>query len=204
MNRLHHRYRMNQRPRRNKVLEFLCAEKMPLWVTFMLFIMTAVGTYLLAPVINQEFERQKIRSAYVVENLNNLNLISRTLISDISIYNNNLIDTGKRDNDTKQKINSQITELQWRALELDIIFDDSCSYKIIQKYKASLDRVRQDLEDVQNPKDVKSINYSVRSYAQVSMKVIELLAERGDVKAVDTPMTKKISQIFSSKKCETE
>ena len=73
-----------------KIWRFLTHKETPVGVTLFLFCVTAWGTYFLSPKLNETFEKQKIVSAYVTKNLNDFNTLSRELISEISVFTNEL------------------------------------------------------------------------------------------------------------------
>lgn len=170
----------------NPVRQFLCLKEMPLGISLLIFIATAWGTYYLSPNLNDQFEKQKIKSSYIVENLNSFNSLSRDLISQVSLFNNAMLDRRMIDPEVKQAIQTQITQLQWRALELDIIFDDAESVNVIVKYKANLDLLRREIGSVRTVDDVSRVNAAVEDFADSSFKVIDILAKRGGLK-LDVP-----------------
>lgn len=144
---------------------------MPIWVTLALFIGGAVGTYFIAPRINQEFEKQKMTSAFITSNLESMNSLTRNFLSDLSVYNNKLLDDNFS-KDLQTKLLSKTTELQWRIIEFEIIFEDEASKKIILEYKMALDRIRTAVEK----KDPDKILETAPQYLGYSRKIIKMLA----------------------------
>ena len=58
--------------RRRAVKSFLIADKTPMWFTAFALLLGASGTYLIAPLVNSEFETQKIKTDFVIRNYNEL------------------------------------------------------------------------------------------------------------------------------------
>lgn len=56
-----------------RIWRVLWNDKVPLLINIILIAVTAYVTYVVAPKINGTFERQKIQSAYVLENLRSIN-----------------------------------------------------------------------------------------------------------------------------------
>lgn len=155
---------------------------MPIGVTLLLFVATVPLTYCVAPGINQQFEKQKIVSSYITSNLTNFNIVSRELISEISQFNYSLKEYNRIDPESKNKIRTKITELQWRALELDVVFDDERSISLIKDYKGSLDNLREFVEKAERDADIRPINMAVIKYTDSTMNVVKALAEKGGLK----------------------
>jgi hypothetical protein len=61
-----------KRRRREAVKAFLVADRTPMWFSAALLGLGALGTYYLAPVVNAQFEAQKIKSDFVIRNYSDL------------------------------------------------------------------------------------------------------------------------------------
>lgn len=48
------------------IKNLLKASDMPNWLSLILFVATAMLTYCISPAINEQFERQKIVSSYII------------------------------------------------------------------------------------------------------------------------------------------
>ena len=60
--------------RRRAVTSFLAGDRTPMWVTLLVLLAGATGTYYLAPQVNAQFEAQKLRTDFVLQNYNDLRL----------------------------------------------------------------------------------------------------------------------------------
>ncbi|MBD2751217.1 hypothetical protein IC232_31795, partial [Microvirga sp. BT688] len=90
----------------------------PLWVTFAGVLLSAYGAYEIAPAINNELEKQKIKTEFVIRNLDNLNGKTQELLSEISIVNRKILAGEKNYGENIDKATRLSTELQWKAIEL--------------------------------------------------------------------------------------
>lgn len=164
------------------VFSFLNRNEAPLWVTLILFALTAYGTYKLSPKLNEKFEQQKIISTYVTDNLQRFNSLSRELVSEISIYTR-LIHNGQKPSiEKRDAIFSKITELQWRAVELRIIFEDADSSTTIEDYKNSLNDLRKSVEKLKPNSELKDTAISLSKFTDSSMAVFDALARKAGLK----------------------
>lgn len=158
------------------IYHFLISEKMPIWLTLASGIAVAAGTYYLAPKINVIFEQEKIRSAYLLENLKNLNTDTSQLLSLVGRFNNKAIRQDEIDQETREKILEQITVFQWRVIEYNIIFSAEKSVKYIRDYQESLDSMRRAIDAVKQREDINDVNVYVREFTRSSHQLLRLLS----------------------------
>jgi hypothetical protein len=52
---------------RSAIMKLLVSDKMPVWMTLLVGLAAAAGTLLLSPHLNAQFERQKLRTALILE-----------------------------------------------------------------------------------------------------------------------------------------
>lgn len=161
-------------------------EKLPVWATLLGIIIgavaTALGTYLIVPSINQNLERQKIRTDFVIRNLDDLNSRTRTLVSDVSNLHYTVLRSGTVDDDVIQKLTSRIAEMQWKAIELAVIFEGSKGSQIVRAYQTSLDDVRTALLKLKSKSDLELSQQAIESFSRRSLDVIRELAGLGGLR----------------------
>jgi len=68
-----------------------------------------------------------VKKTPLMQDLDSFNSISRELISDISVLTDQLESEGRVNPTVREKVLSMITELEWRAIQLDTIFEDTKS-----------------------------------------------------------------------------
>ena len=103
----------------------------PLWVTLVGFCFATFGVYYLTPMINQNLEKQKIKTEYVIRSLDNINTRTQEMLAEISIANRKIASDQKDYSSNIDKALRLATELQWKAIEIGAVLDDQESLIII-------------------------------------------------------------------------
>jgi hypothetical protein len=175
-----------------KYLGDVCLQdRLPVWATLLGFIvgalMTAVGAYWIVPSINQKLERQKIRSEFVIRNLDDLNARTRSLVSDISELHYNVLRTDRIDQANVQKLSARIAEMQWKAIELGIIFEGTAGEKTVANYQMSLDNVRSAISKIETKRDLPISQSAVEMFSRRSLDVIRELAALSGLRVPNPP-----------------
>lgn len=160
-----------------RYLAVVCTqEKLPVWATVLGIILGALSTYFIIPKINENLERQKIRSEFVIRNLDDLNSRTRTLVSDVSELHGNVLRGGNVDASAVQKVSSKIAEMQWKAIELAVIFEGTPGMTAVQRYQTSLDGVRAALDELKTKSDLPRSQSAIEAFSQSTLAVIRELA----------------------------
>jgi len=160
-----------------RVWKFLCREKMPIWLSLILAVITGVvaysGTYFLVPQVNYQLRIQEIRTQYIIENVRAINEDTRTLLSTTRQLAKTILDGSRIDEKNKQDILDDITQLQWRIIDLDLIFSDNADKHTIIMYRSSLTELRRSVEKTNKRDDLDDLfkkleNVAVSSYNLLS------------------------------------
>ncbi|MCK1641496.1 hypothetical protein IVA95_29105 [Bradyrhizobium sp. 157] len=161
-------------------------DKLPVWATILGIVIGALGTYFVIPSINEGLEKQKIKSEFVIRNLDDLNSRTRTLVSDVSDLHFNVLRTGEIDGSAVQKISSKIAEMQWKAIELAVIFEGTPGMDAVQRYQKSLDGVRTALGELKAKKDLPNSQAAIEAFSQNTLTLIKELAALAGLKIATT------------------
>ena len=151
-------------------------DKLPVWATILGIILGALGTYFIVPAINEGLERQKIRTDFIIKNLDDLNLRTRGLVSDISDLHFNVLRTGAVDSGVVQKLSARIAEMQWKAIELAVIFEGTSGMSAVNRYQSSLDDVRDALLEIKGKGDLAKSQAAIERFSESTLAVIKELA----------------------------
>lgn len=162
-------------------LRFLTATETPLWFVIVGVLGSAFGTYLLAPKINREFEKQKVRTEFVIRNLDALNSRTQELVSEISVMNLKISEREKA-TENRDKAVRLITELQWKSVELSVILSDAESQRILLDYQTALEDSREALAKVDSPHTALIALEKIRAFAIKSLSVTKRIAELSDIR----------------------
>lgn len=94
----------------------LTRDTIPVWLSLALMVLGALATYLLAPMINAQFEIQAARREFLVKNLENFSNDTKSLIDVVAKSVNETSQV--RYNSMVSEINPSIAKLQFSATQL--------------------------------------------------------------------------------------
>ncbi|MGR6328000.1 hypothetical protein ACU5AX_02940 [Sphingomonas sp. XXL09] len=101
-------------------LKYVAKDEMPIWLSVALAVFAAVGTYYVAPLVNENFEFQKNRSAHLLSTVDELNKGVVDLAISVRKFNDALYDGGLKKSRRGDALD-KIAELQWRLVAADVI-----------------------------------------------------------------------------------
>lgn len=160
--------------------------KFPVWATLLGVVaggaLTMIGTYFIVPKINESLEQQKIKTAFVIKNLDDMNERTRMLMSEISDLHSRVLATDQVDAPTLQKLVSRIAEMQWKAVELGVIFEGTKGSLVVSRYQVSLDNLRVAITSIKTKGDLALSQRSAEVFAQRSLDMIRELAFIGGIR----------------------
>ena len=165
----------------------LVAESVPVWLTVIFIILGSVGTYVFTPFINQHQEAQRIRTEFIIKNLEEISNRTRSLLAVTSIVHQKLIHAKPISDDDFSRAYNVIAEMQWDIISLSIIFTDDDTRKLISEFQQASFEVQVSFEELQSsvPGDAAGIDAIVKrdsAYAgnvmlfalRLSMRIAEL------------------------------
>jgi len=164
----------------NFFVKWINQEKIPLWLNVVLIIAAAGGTYVIAPSLNAKFEQQKIRSAFVIDALDNLNSQTSDLVVSVSAYNYCLAGSTNC-SEPAGTIQSSITKLQWRATELGTVIDDTVGRKVLIDFQKELDDIRLIAEREPSLENARSMLKEVREFGRASIRLTDVVAKEAGI-----------------------
>jgi hypothetical protein len=122
---------------RRKLPAALSSTGVPFWMTVLMFLAGAVGTYYLAPRVNAYFEAQKLRTEFVIANLSELRSETKSLIAALALFNLHL---QNRENVSAlhDEALAVISRLQGQAISLYFMLSDEKSQKVMVEFQLGL------------------------------------------------------------------
>jgi hypothetical protein len=188
---------MNDKKRslRAYLWEMCLGETLPVWATIVGIVvgsvLTAVGSFWIIPKLNESLEQQKIRTEFIIRNLEDINSRTRGLVIDVAEIHSGTLKTSTVDGAIVQRALSKIAEMQWKAIELAVIFEGRNGGAIIQDYQTSLDGVRVALTNLKSKNDLNASQAAIEKFSQSTLMVIRQLASLGGIRLNDvaTPKT---------------
>ncbi len=161
---------------RSSFFRYISRDNMPIWLSVLLAASAAVGTYIVAPILNQDFEFQKNRSAHLLQTVSELNKLSVDLAVDVRQYNESLFYGKESLTERRGALLDKITELQWRLMDVNVIIDRAGgNVKSVSTLTVKLDRLRSVVMEAKSPEDQELVIASSIEVASASRScVIEL------------------------------
>lgn len=166
---------------KESAFSFLFERQSPVWLTLILAISGGVFAYYLPPVLNSEFETQKIKAAYVVDNLKTLNNDTSELIALIYHFTNRVANKAEISGDILDKINSIIVRLEWKVTEYEIIFEDKKSLSVVHRYKNDLLDLSNGINTVKTVSDIDTVLTESAKFVNSSHDLLRLLSKKAGI-----------------------
>lgn len=147
-------------------------------------LIAAVGTYKLAPPINEALERQKLRGEYVKENLVELN----NLLSELYVE---IVDLKSADDATGRveqlhNIDRTAAKLQWKSLELQAVLKEKRDRDLLRVFQIRLLELERAVARRDAPNGSVRLDRELLLFSDISVSVISGVAERASLR-VDAP-----------------
>jgi hypothetical protein len=161
-----------------KVGAALVHDKVPLWLHILTLILTVVVTVVAAPLVNSRFEQQKIRSAFVINSLDQLNVLTSDLAVKISRLN---YCVAKSSNNCEQQVadaRESLTKLQWKSYELRFVLNRPREQAAIFHFSQKLDAVREVLDLPPSVANSALLLKRMRPFMDSSVELITVIAGR--------------------------
>ncbi len=109
----------------------------PRYMNLLIVLIGAIGTYYLSPLVNSQFEAQKVRSDFVITNLGELRAETKDLLAALALFNQH-IQTRSDVSVQFDTVLTAISRLQGQAISLYFVITDDTKLKKIADYQHSL------------------------------------------------------------------
>lgn len=149
------------------LLKFLWQDKIPLIIVA---IATSLGTFWIAPVINQTFERQKMQATYVLENLRELNRLISDIYVDVSAISYTVAAGKIAPDDKVIHARENLVRLNWKLIETASMLSREDDRRVLREFQESVSAVVSALNG----------NLDIRGCNELLSRV-ELMSKKGSV-----------------------
>lgn len=138
---------------------FLLEPNMPTWLTVVLAVCAAVGTYHFTPQVNEAIELNKTRASHIADAINELNKSIVLLSIDLRKLNFELSDPkSKKTEVIRADALDLITNLQWKIIDLRVILASSVEKdQLLKDLAASLAQLKSRVENSTSETDATKI-----------------------------------------------
>ena len=110
---------------------------MPMVWHILVVLAAALGTYAIAPKINESFERQRIQSEYIADNLKELN----SAISDLYVATSAIMNTPDGQVVPPEKLadlDEAYAKLSWKALQISAVLESEEDQALMERFQSEL------------------------------------------------------------------
>lgn len=159
----------------------LAQEKVPLWIHILTLILTAIGTWILAPDLNEKFEQQKIKSAFVIDALNGINQLTGDLAVSITVYNYCESTTPGKCSTQVREAQGNIVRLQWKALQLATVLRSQEDGYVIADFQKSLEGVAIILNAQNTAEKHDDLLRATELFGRKSVSLVERVARQAGI-----------------------
>lgn len=171
-----------------RVWRVLWNDKVPLLINIILIATTAYITYIVAPKINGTFERQKIQSAYVLENLRSINGHISEIYVDVGEISYALAGGGALPKESVASARENISRLNWKVIETAAVLKDKDDVDKLEEFQISLDELRESLDNTVDVKTARSLSDSMKRMSVIGVDVIESIGGRASLDPSKPPV----------------
>ena len=156
-------------------------DKVPLLINIILIGATAWITYGVAPHINGTFERQKIQSSYILENLRSINGYISELYVEVGEISYAIAAGHPKPDANVRKARETINRLNWKLVETAAVLEREEDLKKLEEFQVRVDEVRRSLDRVQDIPSAQKLTQDVRAMSVVGVSVIESIGDRASL-----------------------
>lgn len=165
------------------IRDVLIKSDMPVWMTLLIMLFGGIITYFFVPYFNEEFEKQKIRTSYIIKNMETLNNDSVQFLNLLKRYN--VVDKKEKKSNIYQELEDGITKLQWKILELNAVLGKEFYPSDVDDYIDSLVNITNELRK-QDSYDRAYTLCEARKFIYASNNIVIKIADLVDLKIGDT------------------
>lgn len=161
--------------------KLLWGDKVPLIANIGLILLTAWITYSVAPKINGQFERQKIQSSYVLENLRSINGLVSDLYVEITYINYEVAANRPPPPERVAKAREIIGKLNWKLIETAAVLERESDWRLLREFQERTSQVRGSLDRVSDRQSAEQLLKDTNLMATAAVKVIAAVGKRASL-----------------------
>lgn len=161
-----------------KTCKFFIDDKVPLIFNILVVIGTALLTYYVSPVLHNNFERQKLRSEYVLDNLKSINSHITQIYVDVGLIKYSIIHGLDEEKVHAKSALTEVDKINWKLIETASVLSEQDDKIKLERFQTSLIKVRHQLSTIDQTKNVDCLNDALVKMSQDGVLVIEAVSLR--------------------------
>jgi hypothetical protein len=164
-------------------LSFLGKEHMPVWLSIILLGLTAWGTYELAPKINKRIQIDNNRSTYIGATITNFNTTSVELLKSTRRFNRALVVRDRGLEGTRGDVLDRITEMQWRLIDVGVVFEHSGEGRArVALLSSAIRRLGSAVNSAREPADQEAVLEASSAVGSTARGTVAALYDEADLR----------------------
>ncbi|MEQ8306082.1 MAG: hypothetical protein RIA09_05940 [Hoeflea sp.] len=149
----------------------VCGEKVPVWLTILLIILGAVGTYFIAPKLNEGFQLQIAKREFLVASMQDFAGTTKSFIDDVA----RLVNTDEPDAQQRVELVAKAAELNFFAVQLSYIIPDE--RERLLRFQENVERVQKSIAQSDGVDDNEAIIAELKEVGAQALHIYEALAK---------------------------
>lgn len=162
--------------RLTKLISFLWQDKVPLIFT----LAAALAAYVVSPMINEKFERQKMQATYILENLKDINGMVSDIYVNVYQINVSVSKNEKSIDGNIKSIRDNIAKLHWKLIETASMLPDE-ELIHVKDMQQKLSALNGDLHTNINKADAEKLMSDLNALSKSSSDVIETIGKNSHI-----------------------
>lgn len=150
----------------------ISGEKMPVWLALLLIVSGAVGTYLVAPKLNENFQLEVAKREFLVSSMSDFALATKSFIDGVG----KLINERSPSNEQRVGLVSKAAELNFFAVQLTYILPDEKG--LLLEFQKNVARVQKSVATRQDSSDNDAIIEDLKKVSIQSLAIYQALARK--------------------------
>lgn len=150
----------------------ICGEKMPVWLALLLIIAGAIGTYKVAPKLNQGFQLQVAKREFMVDSMKDFASTTKSFIDGVS----KLVNERNPTEETRVALIAKAAELNFFAVQLSYVIPEQSD--LLLKFQENVVNVQETVAQ----ESTNSLNGEIIAQLKVvsvqSLLIYQALAEK--------------------------
>lgn len=150
----------------------LCGEKMPVWLALLLIVAGAMGTYFIAPKLNEGFQLQVAKREFMVESMRDFASATKSFIDGVG----QLVNQKTPDEQLKISLVAKAAELNFFAVQLTYVIPEHRN--ILLEFQKNVGDVQESIALMEPNQTNEQLIDNLKRVGKQSLDIYEALATK--------------------------